>query len=139
MSGVFGPTRKIYKRVVQFGVLEEHALYRRLTRRSRGELREFSRRFAASLGVPDDELLIDATPPEKDAQALIDVYDQAENAYRPLADVSPVVRALSREQFDASVKRVRFFAAEERVSALRQIPRFTARIAAALDEFDAAR
>ena len=40
----------------------------------------------------------------------VDIYFPKEEVFRPLAQVSPVVEALSRTRFDDSVKRVRLFA-----------------------------
>ena len=44
-----------------------------------------------------------------------------ENCYRPLGEVSPVIRALATEQFDDYVKRVRVFAHPRLVAELRQL------------------
>ena len=40
----------------------------------------------------------------------VDVYYPKEDCYRPLDEVSPVVRTLATEQFDDYVKTVRVFA-----------------------------
>ena len=136
LLGLFGPERRLFKRVRQFSVLEEPALYPRLAGRPYFELREISERFATSLGVPG-RLLVDAPPVDKEVEFKIDVFYPEENVYRPLATVSPVVRALAQEQFDDYVKRVRVFAAPEVASTLRLIPDFNARFARAVDEFEA--
>jgi hypothetical protein len=47
------------------------------------------------------------------------VYYPKERRYRPLEAVSPVVRALAKEQFDDYVKRVRIFATSELAVKLR--------------------
>ena len=65
------------------------------------------------------------------------VFYPEENVYRPLATVSPVVRALAQEQFDDYVKRVRVFAAPEVSPTLRLLTNFNARFARAVDEFEA--
>ena len=138
LLGLFGPERRLFKRVLQFSVTEEPALYPRLAGRPYFELREISERFATSLGVPG-RLLVDAPPVDKEVEFKIDVFYPEENVYRPLATVSPVVRALAREQFDDYVKRVRVFAAPEVASTLRLLPDFNARFARAVDEFESSR
>jgi hypothetical protein len=59
--------------------------------------------------VAPHEVLIDAPPLKLEVQFNVDVYYPDENTYRPLRDVSPVVRTLAEEQFDDYVKRVRIF------------------------------
>lgn len=136
LLGLFGPERRLFKRVLQFSVTEEPALYPRLAGRPYSELREISERFATALGVPG-RLLVDAPPVDKEVEFKIDVFYPDENVYRPLATVSPVVRALAQEQFDDYVKRVRVFAAPEVAATLRLLPDFNARFARAVDEFEA--
>lgn len=138
LLGLFGPERRLFKRVLQFSVTEEPALYPRLAGRPYSELREISERFAIALGVPG-RLLVDAPPADKEVEFKIDVFYPDENVYRPLATVSPVVRALAQEQFDDYVKRVRVFAAPEVASTLRLLPDFNARFARAVDAFEAER
>ena len=136
LLGLFGPERRLFKRVRQFSVMEEPALYPRLAGRPYSELREISERFAIALGVPG-RLLVDAPPVDKEVEFKIDVFYPDENVYRPLSTVSPVVRALAQEQFDDYVKRVRVFAAPEVAATLRLLPDFNARFARAVDEFEA--
>lgn len=138
LLGLFGPERRLFKRVRQFSVMEEPSLYPRLAGRPYFELREISERFATALGVPG-RLLVDAPPADKEVEFKIDVFYPDENVYRPLATVSPVVRALAQEQFDDYVKRVRVFAAPEIAATLRLLPDFNARFARAVDEFESSR
>lgn len=138
LLALFGPERRLFKRVLQFSVTEEPALYPRLAGRPYSELREISERFATSLGVPG-RLLVDAPPVDKEVEFKIDVFYPEERVYRPLATVSPVVRALAQEQFDDYVKRVRVFAAPEVAPTLRLLPDFNARFARAVDEFESSR
>ena len=42
-------------------------------------------------------------------QFAVDIFDRKQDRYRPLGDVSPVVRTLAERQFDDYVKRVRVF------------------------------
>jgi hypothetical protein len=55
------------------------------------------------------EVLIDAPPVKLEVQFDVEVCDVKRNQYRRLEEVSPVVHALAREQFDDYVKRVRIF------------------------------
>lgn len=127
VEGLFGPVRKLYKRVVQYSIMEHPDLYRLLAGRRFDFLLRCSERLAKQLGtvlgrvVASDEIIIDAPPVEKEVEFLIDVYYPKEDCYRPLEEVSPVVRALAREQFDDYVKRVRLFAHPELVRSLHRI------------------
>ena len=109
-EGLFGPRRVLYKRVAQFSIMEEPELYRLLARRPYPELCGIADRLAEQLGLPYCSLLLDAPPVEKEVEIKIDVYYAKEQRYRPLENVSPVVRVMAREQFDDYVKRVRLFA-----------------------------
>lgn len=69
-------------------------------------------------------LLIDAPPAAKEVEFRLQVRERSGHAadpphrWRPLADVSPVVRSLAHEQFDSLVKRVRVFAPAPVASAI---------------------
>lgn len=116
LSGVLGPTRRLYKRLAQYSFFEEQDLYLRLARRPYPWLAACAERLAevtgATLGrrIAPHEILFDAPPVEREVEIHVDVYYPKEDRYRPLAEVSPVVRTLAREQFDDYVKRVRVFA-----------------------------
>ena len=110
VEGLFGPRRVLYKRVAQFSIMEEPKLYRLLARRPYPELCGVADRLTEHLGLPSCSLLLDAPPVEKEVEIKIDVHYAKEDRYRPLEDVSPVVRVMAREQFDDYVKRVRVFA-----------------------------
>ena len=66
-------------------------------------------------------MLIDAPPVKLEVQFNVDVYSSKANTYRPLGEVSPVVRTLAREQFDNYVKRVRVFASPPVANAVAQL------------------
>ncbi len=116
VDGLFGPSRRLYKRVVQFSWFEERGGFQRLARRPYAELVACAERFAelasSRLGKPiaAHEVLFDAPPPQREIEFNVEVYFAKERRYRPLGEVSPVVRTLAREQFDDYVKRVRLFA-----------------------------
>jgi hypothetical protein len=116
LDALFGPTRRLYKRAAQFSFFEQRELYDRLARRPYPWLVACAEQFAAlastALGqvVAPHEVLFDAPPVEREVELRVDVYFPKVRRYRPLAEVSPVVRTLAQEQFDDYVKRVRIFA-----------------------------
>jgi HD superfamily phosphohydrolase len=131
LDGLFGPTRRLYKRLAQFSLFQEPMLYQRLARQPYPWLAALAEQLATlfsstlSRVVAPHEVLIDAPPIEREVEFDIDVYFTKENRFRRLGEVSPVVRTLAREQFDDYVKRVRLFvhprlAADAR--ALRNLP-----------------
>jgi HD superfamily phosphohydrolase len=116
LDGLFGPARRLYKRVAQYSFFEERGTYDRLARQPYPWLAACAEQFAVlastALGrvVAPHEVLFDAPPIEREVEFHVDVCFPKERRYRPLAEVSPVVRTLAREQFDDYVKRVRIFA-----------------------------
>lgn len=120
-AGVFGTVRRLAKRVATFDALHQPDIHRALAGRPYADTVEIGARLAATLaratGVHIDPhaLLIDAPPAEREIEFRLQVRerqpagDQA-RAWRPLAELSPVVRSLAHEQFDHLVKRVRIFA-----------------------------
>ena len=116
LDGLFGPTRRLYKRLAQYSIFERSELYDRLTRQPYPWLAACAEQFATlastALGrvVAPHEILFDAPPIEREVEFNVEVYFAKEGKYRPLGDVSPVVRTLAKEQFDDYVKRVRIFA-----------------------------
>jgi hypothetical protein len=142
LSGIFGTTRQLYKRLAQYSYFEEPELYRRLARRPYSELVGVAERIAAELGgaldqpVAPYDVLIDAPPAELEVQFDVDVYYPKQNVYRRLGDVSPVVRTLAKEQFDDYVKRVRIFVHPRIVNEARTLPDLHGRLAAAIAAVD---
>ena len=139
LHGLFGPTRVLYKRLGQYSFFEDHELYQRLARRPYPWLVACAEQLAnlasAELGriVAPHELLFDAPPPEREVEFRVEIFYPKENRYRPLAEVSPVVRTLAQEQFDDYVKRVRIFAHPRVAPALRELERFAALVHQAID------
>jgi len=126
MEGLFGLRRTLYKRVAEYSVYSSPDVYRGLAGRPFEFLvgcgAELADRLSRVLNEPiaATDLLIDAPPPHREVEFRVDIHYPSENVYRPLAEVSPVVEALARTQFDDSVKRVRIFAhprCAERVAA----------------------
>lgn len=115
LDGLFGPVRRLYKRMAQFSFFEQRELYEQLARRPYPWLATCAEEFAAVLSrhvgrrVAPTEILFDAPPAKLEIEFQIDIHFRKEGVYRPLGDVSPVVQSLAREQFDDYVKRVRIF------------------------------
>jgi uncharacterized protein len=126
LAGLFGPTRQLYKRLAEYDFLEERDLYHRLARRPYPWLAACAEQFAAlastALGrvVAPHEVLFDAPPVAREVQVDVEILFPRENRWRPLGEVSPVIRTLATEQFDDYVKRVRIFAHPRIVSDLRR-------------------
>ncbi|MBR5759805.1 MAG: hypothetical protein IKX88_14540, partial [Thermoguttaceae bacterium] len=135
-QGLFGERRVLFKRVRQFSAMEEPDLYRRIAGRPYVQIRELSNRLTDYLSISSTDVLIDAPPVDKEVEFKIDVFYSDENVYRSLSDVSPVVRALAKEQFDDYVKRVRIFAAPEVALPLRSIKTLDSTLKRALDDVD---
>src|SRR5262249_44093333 len=66
VDGLFGPSRRLYKRLAQYSYFEEPELYERLARRPFGELVEAAKAIASALStaigqkVHPHEVLVDA-------------------------------------------------------------------------------
>ena len=127
LDGLFGPTRRLYKRLAQYSFLEQPELYQRLARRPYPWLAACAEQFAAlastALGrvVAPHEILFDAPPMAREVQFDVEIHFPKEDRYRPLGEVSPVIRTLATEQFDDYVKRVRIFAHPRIVADLRRL------------------
>ena len=115
LEGLFGKTRRLYKSVAQLSLFQQPEVYKLLVRRKYSWLMRCGEKLAdllsSALGnqVSPHELLLDAPPQALEVQFHIDVCFPKESCYRPLGEVSPVVRALAQQQFDDYVKRVRLF------------------------------
>ena len=136
------PTRRLYKRLAQYSFLEQRELYDRLARRPYPWLaacaEQFAARASAALGrvVAPHEILFDAPPVEREVEFNVDVLFIKEGRYRPLGDVSPVVRTLAKEQFDDYVKRVRIFAHPRVAADLRDLLNLPEILEQAIDRMD---
>ena len=130
LEGLFGSHRQLYKRLAQYSFFEEPSIYQRLARRPYPWLAACGQQFAAlastAVGrvIAPHEILFDAPPEEREIEFQIDVYFPKQHQYRPLSEVSPVVRTLARTQFDDYVKRVRIFAHPRVVDELRALTNF---------------
>ena len=138
LDGIFGPKRRLYKRLAQYSYFEEPEIYRRLARRPYAEQAGFAERIAATLAtslgrkVAPHEVLVDAPPIELEVDFDIEVYFPKDQTYRRLGQISPVVRTLAKEQFDDYVKRVRVFVHPRIAADARQLPDLSKRLAEAI-------
>jgi HD superfamily phosphohydrolase len=139
LDGLFGPARRLYKRVVQCSPFQHPELYQRLARRPYPWLVRCAEQFAAvastalSRIVAPHEVLLDAPPMEREVEFEIDVYFPKEGCYRALGEVSPVVKTLARQHFDDYVKRVRLLAHPRIAADLAALPGIADLVAEAVD------
>jgi len=116
LEGVFGTQRELYKRVGEFSFYEAPELYRRLAHQPYDWLVGLSDALAEEISgrldhaVAPTDLLIDAPPPHREIEFDVEIFSPKTGTYRHLREVSPVIDALARTQFDDYVKRVRLFA-----------------------------
>lgn len=130
LDGLFGPKRRLHKRVLEISHYQTPQMYSEIAGRSYADLldvaRRLSERVSAELSrdVPPADLLIDAPPMHKEVEFKVSIYFPKERKYHPLGRVSPVINALARTQFDDYVKRVRLFAEPELARQLAGRPEF---------------
>jgi uncharacterized protein len=142
LDGLFGPKRQLYKRLGQYSLFENREIYQRLARRPYPWLAACAEQFAAivssALGriVAPHEVIFDAPPVAREVEIDVDIYFPKEGRYRPLGEVSPVVRTLAQEQFDDYVKRVRIFVHPRILSDLRDLSRIADLVEQAIDRTD---
>jgi len=116
LEGLFGAKRRLHKRVLELSFYQTPELYSRIAGKPYAELLDVAGRLTAriaselSVSIQPTDVLIDAPPIHKEVEFKVDIYHPKEGVYRPLNQVSPVVNALARTQFDDYVKRVRLFA-----------------------------
>jgi len=128
LDGLFGPRRRLYKRWLEYSYLDVAGPYQQLRRQPYAWLvdcsQELARRLTQRLGQPvaAERILIDAPPSKLEVQFKVDIRRTESGTYRPLMDVSPVVKTLAETQFDDYVKRVRVFVHPDLTSAVRRLP-----------------
>ena len=140
LEGIFGAKRGLYKRVAEFSLYQVPETYRLLARRPCAYLmacaQSLSEQLSSALGerVGPVDVLIDAPPPHREIEFDVEIYFPKEEIYRPLHQVSPVVDALARTQFDDYVKRVRVFAHPRLAARIAASPAFSTCLASAIAE-----
>lgn len=141
LDGLFGSHRRLYKRLAQYSLFEQSDIYTRLARRGYPWLAACAQQLATlastALGriVAPHEILLDAPPIQREVDFNIDVYFPKSREYRPLGDISPVVRALGM-QFDDYVKRVRIFVHPRVVDDLQKLPNLADLVSVAIDRME---
>jgi HD superfamily phosphohydrolase len=139
LDGLFGPTRRLYKRLAQFSFFQERELYDQLARRPYPWLAHCAEQFAVlastALGrrIAPHEILFDSPPAKRETEFSVEIYFSKENRYRPLAEVSPIVQTLTTGQFDDYVKRVRLFVHPSLVADLRRLPNISQLVSEAVE------
>ncbi|MEE3368780.1 MAG: HD domain-containing protein [Planctomycetota bacterium] len=142
LAGLFGTSRRLYKRMAQFSYFQDRATYEKLARKPYPWLVEcataLADRCSQALGqtVATEEILIDAPPIKLEVEFNVDVYFANEDCYRSLGEVSPVVQTLAHKQFDDYVKRVRIFVHPDRREALASLGNFHELVHAAAADLD---
>jgi len=139
LDGLFGASRRLYKRLAQFSFFQERELYDQLARRPYPWLAACSEQFAVLastvLGrrIAPHEILFDSPPVKRETEFNIEIYFPKENRYRPLAEVSPIVQTLTTGQFDDYVKRVRLFVHPTLAADLRRLPNISQLVSQAVE------
>jgi HD superfamily phosphohydrolase len=127
LDGLFGPKRRLHKRLLQFSYLEDRELYERLARRPYDWLVRASDELAGHLSarlnhqISPGEILLDAPPVEREVEFNIEIHFAKEGRYRAFGEVSPIVRTFENQRFDDYVKRVRVFASPSVIESVRSL------------------
>lgn len=138
IEGIFGPLRRLDKRIAEYSAYQSPDIYRRLAGKPYDFLvrtaAELAGRLAREIGdqLGPADVLIDAPPPHREVEFNVSIYYPKERVYRPLHEVSPVVEALARRQFDDYVKRVRIFANPAHAQRIAALGDFDSRLLGAL-------
>jgi len=118
-DGLFGQRRRLHKRLAEYSIYHQEPLYRALRQMTATQLAACSLlltdRLAALVGrkLSQTDVLIDAPPQHREVEFRVDVWFRSSGEYRPLREVSPIVDAMAKTQFDDYVKKVRIFVAPE--------------------------
>ena len=118
-DGLFGQRRRLHKRLAEYSIYHREPLYRALRLLTATQLAGCSSGLTERLGavvgrklLPMD-VLIDAPPQHREVEFRVDVWFRSSKEYRPLREVSPIVDAMAKTQFDDCVKKVRIFVSPE--------------------------
>jgi len=135
LEGLFGSRRRLHKRVAEFSLEQAPEVYRAFAGRPYAEIIAATERFCEQLPfvIGPVDVLIDGPPVHKEVEFKVDIYFPKLDRYRALGEVSPVVSALARSQFDDDVKRVRVFASANVVESLRELPDLSTRLIVAAE------
>jgi HD superfamily phosphohydrolase len=128
-EGLFGPRRKLFKRIAAFDAKTHPVLHNTLAGLSYKNLVHVSNGFVQRLAkktgtiIKPNDILIDAPPREREIEFNLQVccrgqLNERELHWRSLEEMSPVTQSLAQLQFDHLVKQVRIFGSDEAVSAI---------------------
>lgn len=138
LIGLFGPARRVYKRLAEYSYFQTPDIYDQLARRPYPWLVACAEQFANVLSrqlgrrIAPHEILFDAPPIKLEVEFDIQIHYPKEGCFRDLGDVSPVVRTLARQQFDDYVKRVRVFAHASLIAEASQLAEFESLLSEAI-------
>ncbi|NDC54333.1 MAG: HD domain-containing protein [Planctomycetia bacterium] len=132
-AGLFGPVRRLVKRVATFDALHQPRIHAALAGLPYAATVEIGIRLAgmvareSGLDVAPHAVVIDAPPAEREVEFRLEVRERppaggSGPVWRPLGELSPVVRSLAHDQFDNLVKRVRIFAPADVAPRLAALP-----------------
>ncbi|MCA9058133.1 MAG: HD domain-containing protein [Planctomycetaceae bacterium] len=137
-GGLFGRRRSLHKRLAEYSPLYGEDIYQAMRQLTYPELVRCSDRLTELLAeefgivLRRMDILVDAPPRHREVEFRVEMFVPAQQCYRPLRQVSPIVDAMARTQFDDNVKKVRIFAAPEVRERLRKQADFGVRIDAAV-------
>ena len=128
-EGLFGPRRKLFKRIAAFDAKTHPVLHNTLAGLSYKNLVHVSNGFVQRLAkktgaiIKPNDILIDAPPREREIEFNLQVccrgqLNEHKLHWRSLVEMSPVTQSLAQLQFDHLVKQVRIFGSDEAVSAI---------------------
>lgn len=113
IEGLFGARRQLYKRAVDYNAHQDPEIYQAIAHQPYDRLTQLGEQLGNQLAdklklqIGPGDLLIDAPPINLEVQFKVEVNDG--DTADSLENISPVVNALARQQFDDFVKRVRIF------------------------------
>ena len=130
-EGLFGPQRKLFKRIAAFDAKTHPVLHNTLAGLSYKTLVHISNIFVQHLAkktgtiINPNDILIDAPPREREIEFNLQVccrgqLNERELHWRSLVEMSPVTQSLAQLQFDHLVKQVRIFGSDEALTAIQQ-------------------
>ena len=103
-DGLLGKSRRLYKRLLDYNADQNSDVFHRLAHQPYQRLIQIgetlSKEIVASAGIEIQahEILVDAPPPGLEVQFEVEVNDS--NVNDSLENMSPVVKALAKQQFD---------------------------------------
>lgn len=118
-DGLFGPTRRLYKRLMEVKYIEDESLYMKLAHKGFQFLHQCSEWMATELSrklgfrIAPSQIIIDAPPQSHETEFLVEIVSAPSAPSYWLHEVSPVVQSLAGGKFEWQVKRVRIFVAPE--------------------------